>query len=218
MAHVSQRAPRLVLFDLGGVLVEWDGIEPLVRLCGGRLDREGARRFWLESPSVRLFERGRCSSAEFAAGAVRELGVDLAPEAFVEHFTSWDRGFFPGALDLLREASARCTLACLSNNNELHWGKLRREPGLDGLFARMYSSHETGRVKPDPDAFEYAVADLGVPPEEILFLDDNPECVRAAGALRLRGREVHGVAEARRALVVEGVLDAFLRPPFGIFR
>lgn len=186
--------------------MDWDGIDPLVRLCGGRLDREGARRFWLESPSVRRFERGLCRSPEFAAGAVRELGLDLTPEAFVQAFLSWDRGFLPGAIDLIREVAERCSVACLSNNNELHWGKLRDEPGIQGLFARMYSSHEIGRVKPDPEAFEHALADLGVQPEEVLFLDDNPECVRAAQLLRLRARIVRGVTEARQALLVERLL------------
>jgi putative hydrolase of the HAD superfamily len=199
--------PSVVLFDLGGVLVEWDGIDPLVRLCQGRLDREGARRFWLESPSVRRFETGQIGRVAFAAGVVRELGLDLPLEAFLEAFVSWDRGFLPGAIDLLRELSGRCILACLTNNNELHWNKLHREPAFDRLFSRVYSSHQTGRMKPDVEAFEYAVADLDVRPEDVLFLDDNHECVSAARALRLRARQVRGVGEARRALVEEGVID-----------
>ena len=49
---------RAILFDLGGVLVDWDGTTPLVEFTQGRLSREGARRFWLESPQVRRLETG----------------------------------------------------------------------------------------------------------------------------------------------------------------
>jgi glucose-1-phosphatase len=52
--------PRLqaLLFDLGGVLVQFDGITPLLGLSENRLSKEEARRFWLGSPSVRAFETG----------------------------------------------------------------------------------------------------------------------------------------------------------------
>jgi glucose-1-phosphatase len=197
-------ATRVVLFDLGGVLVDWDGIEPLVRLTGGRLDRESARRFWIDSPSVRAFERGLCRPPEFPAGAVRELDLALRPEEFLVEFASWDRGPLPGAEELLEELRPRCRLACLSNNNEIHWR--RAIDRLGRFFSVRYSSHETGRFKPDREAFEGAADDLGVPAGDILFLDDNPECVRAAQDFGLRAREARGVAGARRALEGAGLL------------
>ncbi len=74
-------------------------------------------------------------------------------------------------------------------------------------FSRMFASHETGRIKPDREAFTGAAGDLGVPAGEILFLDDNPECIEAARSVGMQAREVHGVAEARRALEDAGLLD-----------
>jgi len=47
---------QLILFDLGGVLLEFDGISPLVNLSGGALDRDAARRAWLNSTAIRRFE------------------------------------------------------------------------------------------------------------------------------------------------------------------
>ena len=35
-------------------------------------------------------------------------------------------------------------------------------------------------MKPDPASFDYVVRDLETAPEQILFFDDNPECVEAA--------------------------------------
>jgi putative hydrolase of the HAD superfamily len=196
--------PQCLLFDLGGVLVEWDGIEPLVALTRGRLAPEQARRFWLESEWVRRFETGRCDSSEFGAGAVRELGVDLSPADFLESFVSWDKGPLPGSLELLRALKPHFTVACLSNNNPLHWN-LGRLQELVALFHRAYASFEIGLMKPDPAAYEWVTADLGLRPAAILFFDDNPECVDAAQSAGMRARLAKGPAMVRQALGELGI-------------
>ncbi len=196
--------PECLLFDLGGVLVHWDGIEPLVQLTHGRLTSEDARRFWLESEWVRRFETGRCDSADFAAGAVRELGVDLAPPAFLEAFRSWDRGPLPGSFELLQSLRPRFTLACLSNNNPLHWNVSRLQD-LIACFHRPYASFEIGLIKPDRAAYEWVISDLRLQPGLILFFDDNPECVTAARSLGIRACLAKGPAMVRKALAKLGV-------------
>ncbi len=185
--------PQCLLFDFGGVLVQWDGVEPLVSLTAGRLTPEQARRFWLESEWVRRFETGRCNAQEFAIGAVCELQLEMAPEAFLEAFTSWDRGPFPGSLDLLVALKPRFTLACLTNNNPIHWAK----PALQELaacFHRRYVSFEMGLMKPDREVYERVIADLALDPGVIVVLDDNPGCVSAAGETGMRGFVAKGPA------------------------
>jgi glucose-1-phosphatase len=196
---------EVLLFDLGGVLVEFDGITPLLGLTHDRLTREEARRFWLLSPSVRRFEIGRCTPEEFARGAIAELGLKVAPDSFLQQFLSWDRGPMEGALELLDALKPRYLLACLSNNNELHWARLRAETGLAERFHRCYLSHEIGLMKPDREAYDYVVRDLAVDPARILFLDDNPECVEAAQSVGLTAREVRGVEEVRAVLASLGL-------------
>jgi len=189
-----------ILFDLGGVLVDFDGITPVLALSAGRLGREEARRFWLVSPSVRRFETGHCTPDEFARGAVAELGLEVGPDFFLREFLTWDRGPLEGALELLDRLRPRFLLACLSNNNELHWRRLRDQMGLGGKFHRCYLSHELGLVKPDREVFDYVVRDLAMSPGRILFLDDNPECVQAAAAVGLTARKAHGLGEVRAVL------------------
>ena len=190
----------VLLFDLGGVLVEFDGIAPLIALSGNKLDKEGARRFWLTSPAVRKFETGKCSADEFAREALSELGLAMAPDVFMRRFVSWDRGPMDGALSLLDALKPHFLLACLSNNNELHWNRLLEETRLPGKFHRCYLSHEIRLMKPDPESFAHVVRDLGARPEHILFFDDNPECVEAAQALGFQARQTRGVGEVRSVL------------------
>jgi putative hydrolase of the HAD superfamily len=187
----------VLLFDLGGVLVEFDGIDSLIALTGGRLDREGARRFWLESPWVRRFEIGACPPETFASGVVAELNLSISPDSFLREFLLWEKGPYPGALDLLDVLRPHFTLACLSNNNGLHWNYLRNKLGFGNPFHRTYLSQELGLMKPDRAVFQAVLEDLRVPGYRILFLDDNPECVEGAVRSGIDGRRVNGIEKVR---------------------
>lgn len=196
----------LLLFDLGGVFVEWDGIGPLRQISGRPLSPEDARRFWLESPWVRRFEAGQCTSLEFADGVITELEIKLGREAFLAEFVSWDRGPLPGAIDLLETLRERWPLACLSNNNELHWQILQDQHRLTRYFKYAFASHEVGAVKPDREIFEYVLEKTGMNGGEILFFDDNPECVKAACACGLQAVQALGPGQVREHLLRLGYL------------
>ena len=188
------------LFDLGGVLVHWDGVVPLVDLANGRLTLDQARRFWLESPWVIRFETGQCSREVFARGVVDELGLTIHPSAFLEAFRSWDKGPLPGAAELLHALKQRWQVACLSNNNELHWSS----PALRALaspFDPCILSFEVGLMKPDRAIYELAVRRIGRPPHKIVCFDDNPECVEAAKGAGLQAFVAKGVDGVRARLI-----------------
>lgn len=196
----------LLLFDLGGVFVEWDGIGPLRQISGRPMSPEDARRFWLESPWVRLFEAGRCTSHEFADGVISELEIKMEREAFLAEFVSWDRGPLPGAVDLLKILRERWPLACLSNNNELHWQILQDHHQITQYFKYAFASHEIGAVKPDREIFEYVLENTGLQSSQILFFDDNPECVKAARVCGLQARQALGPGQVRDHLLDLGYL------------
>ncbi|MEW6184629.1 MAG: HAD family phosphatase [Thermodesulfobacteriota bacterium] len=194
------KLPSVILFDLGGVLVQWDGITPLIQLTCGRLTPELARRFWLESPWVRKLETGRCSGFEFAVGVIEELNLALDPNEFIQQYISWDQGLLPGARELLDHLRSQYLLVCLSNNNELHWAPLRDKAGVDKLFDYCFISHEIGVMKPSPEAFLHVLKKIGKKAEEFLFFDDNPECVETARSLGMSAFCVSGVGGVESVL------------------
>lgn len=51
---------------------------------------------------------------------------------------------------------------------------------LDEVFKKIYSSEEIGLSKKDPKAYEYVAKDIGMAPDEILFIDDLETNVKAA--------------------------------------
>lgn len=172
---------KVIMFDLGGVLVEYSGRAELTAMLPVPLDPHELWRRWLESPAVRQFERGAISSQAFASAFVDEWQIQLGPSAFIEAFAVWPKRLFAGVEPLLRQLKKQHHLACLSNTNPIHW---RRFPVLHTLFDSCFLSHEIGHVKPDREAFEYALAQLGTRPEDVYFFDDlslNVEAARQLG-------------------------------------
>ena len=197
---------RVVLFDIGGVLVELKGVRTILSWLGTQVDPEEIFAIWLRSPTVRLFETGRLAPEPFAEQLVAELSLPVGPEEFLRSFCSWTQGLLPGALELVRQVPRQYLRATLSNTNELQWPCLMNDMKLEKEFDRHFASHITGKIKPDRDAFQHVVDSVGCEPEQILFLDDNRLNVDAARQVGIRAVRVKGPAEAERALRQAGIL------------
>jgi HAD superfamily hydrolase (TIGR01509 family) len=197
----------VVLFDLGGVLVDFGGVGPMRELTGIATDEELWQR-WLTSPWVRKFERGHCSPEDFATGIVKEWGLDISPDPYLIEFQSWPAGPLAGADLLLDDVQRSLPVGCLSNTNALQWSSHFAEWPILNAFDFSFLSFEMGMVKPDRELFEQVTKALATPPGRILFLDDNSLNVEAAIRCGFASLHVRGVQEARSALVDLGVLDA----------
>jgi len=162
---------------------------------------------WLRSPWVRLFESGRCTPEEFAHGMVDEWSLNVGTQEFLSSFATWPRAPYPGARSLVHDTAERVRTGCLSNTNVMHWEGRFLRWGITEEFDVRFASHEIGKLKPDPELFEWVLAALGVEGARVLFLDDNAINVEGARASGLRSVCVRGVAEARSALVADGVLS-----------
>ncbi len=196
----------VVLFDLGGVLVEFSGFESLPAMLAGDPGIDETRRRWIASPAVAAFERGGLPAEEFAEAFAREWELRVTPQEFLSAFVAWAKDFYPGARELVAEVRARTRVACFSNTNPLHWHRNFEVFGIPQSFDVAFASFELGAVKPEEAAFAEVVHRLGCQPAEILFLDDTEVNVEAARRAGLHSALARGVAGARRALVEREIL------------
>lgn len=193
-----------VVFDLGGVLADFGGVGPMRSLAGIDSDAVLWER-WLACEPVRRFERGVGSPEEFAAALVEEWRLPVEPQRFLADFRGWLVGPYDGATELVEGVGTRVTVACLSNTNRVHWEAGAARWPLLGLFDHAFLSFELGLVKPDREIFEHVVAELALPPEQVLFLDDNEINVVAARQVGMRAERVAGVEQARATLASVGL-------------
>jgi putative hydrolase of the HAD superfamily len=198
---------ELLLFDFGGVLVEFAGPKELGAHLRWPSTPDIILKRWTECPHTDEFERGKLSPAQWAERFIRDWDVNLTPEDFLTKFTTWSRRVLPGAKELLEQLRERYRLAALSNSNELHWERNTNELRIIELFEFAISSHEVGLCKPDPQIFQLAIDRAKVSsPDAIVFFDDLAANVEAAHSAGLRAYQVRGVEELRDRLIRERLL------------
>lgn len=135
------------------------------------------------------FEEGKMDERGFYDECLRRSRPGTTDETLKECMCSLLHGLFPETLDLIKELNGKYDLYILSNNNPIARAKfasLMKEAGMDtgDYFKKEFYSYEMHLLKPGREIFETAVKEIGLKPEEVLFIDDsktNAEGARATG-------------------------------------
>jgi len=199
---MSESKPTVLLFDLGGVLIENQMFSELKRLMNSDLTEAQLIEMWLTNPVARRFELGRCSAAEFARSIIEQFGLPLESAEFLAAFRNWPKGFYHGVEPLLIDLRSRFRVCCLSNSNEIHWTS-----SITDHFECAFSSHLIGCIKPDTNAFEHALEAIGVEAGEVYYFDDAAMNVEVASSCGMVAHHTVGFDQLRSTLADLGILN-----------
>lgn len=197
-----------VLFDLGGVVCRYDPSERLALLaadCGLEPD-EVHRRVWASSLSLD-FELGRYTTPEWY-GLVREaLGLRMDADRFLGVMLT-ALAVDHEVIALVDRIRARTRTAMLTDNPPLLVEALPTHfPEIAPRFDPFLISCELGLLKPSRESFEAALARLGEPAANVLFIDDIEANVLGARACGIEAVQFTSAAGLRADLVRYRVLD-----------
>ncbi len=174
----SNGSIQLVVFDLGGVLVQV--VDSFTRAFGKAgvalpqsLRDESTRR--AVGDINRRAEMGEIDARGFAEAAANLLQLEI--DHMHRVLTCWLEGPYPGAGELLRNLAARnIATACLSNTNDHHWQAMTAPAGFGELnlaeLKHHFASHHLRLAKPDPAIYAHVEQKTGTAPGRILFFDD----------------------------------------------
>lgn len=179
---------KLVLFDLGGVLVQLG--DELFPSSWFSVVQEFGLRHWFSSPAAIEFETGLISTKEFIDELKQSLSISAPYSEVLAAFRTWPKGLYPGTDMLLTRLKADYQVAVLSNSNEIHEPILMKEFGLETHLDNIFFSHLIGHSKPNPKAFNHVLDALDFMPAEVIFFDDNLSNVRAAQSLGMQAYQV----------------------------
>lgn len=188
-----------VVFDIGGVLIELDGLPSIATLLNSDLAHDVLYKRWMAAPSVIAHETGKMTPEAFSHAVVKEMDFPLSPADFLENFASWIVDVFPNAIELVKDLSQRCTVAALSNTSPPHWERVA-STGLAQHFDHLFLSHEIGHLKPHPSSFQIVTEQLDCPASEVVFFDDNLDNVNAAIAFGFDAHQVFNPDQAKAIL------------------
>lgn len=177
------RAPKAVIFDMDGLLVDTEVVYREAMIAAALAEgRDFPNELFLRLIGLSWQANAEILSIHYGAG--------FDPEAFkieiLRHFEELTaaevalKGGVLEILDLLDELSLPRAVATSSGR-----GAVDHHLGGHGLIDRFHAIKAAGdypRAKPAPDPYLVAAAALGVAPEDCLALEDSHNGVRAAAA------------------------------------
>jgi HAD superfamily hydrolase (TIGR01509 family) len=179
---------RLLIFDLGGVLIHLEFDRLLTRWGIPHELRAEFNKNFMNWHVHHDFEKGLISEAEFFTALKKYLrnSINSSLEIQLEQelIDSWNSLLgapVTGASELIQQVLPSTQVHLLSNTNQTHiqYCKDHNYPFLQDLH-HCWFSYDLGARKPNLDIYELVTKKTKVPESQILFIDDNLENVDTA--------------------------------------
>ena len=205
MARVA--GARVVVFDLGGVLIDWN-------------PRHLYRQLFDDEAAMERFLAEVCHSAwneEQDRGRTFAEAIEEAAERFPEHralieayHRRWGEmlaGPIEGSVALLAELKeAGHELHALTNWSVETFPIARERYAFLDWFGSILVSGEERLIKPDPRIFQLLLERIGRTADACVYIDDNPKNAAAAAALGFDAVHFRSPEQLRADLARLGVL------------
>lgn len=205
---MPELAPTTAVFDLGGVLIDWD-------------PRYLYRQLFADPDEMESF-LAQVTTAEWNAHqdagrpwaeAIETLVAEYPErremiEAFHRRWPEMLAGEIAGTVDVLAELrAARVRLVALSNWSAEMFPIARARFDFLEWFEGIVISGDVGVNKPDRRIFEHLVQRFAIEPRAAVFIDDSAENVDAAAALGFRTIQFTDATALHVDLVRLGLLE-----------
>ncbi len=189
-----------VLWDLGGVLLDWDPRHLYRKLFGA--DVAAMDEFLAMSaarPGTPNRTCGKATEEACAELAAEHPGQAEMIQAWAQRNEEMVAGVIDGSVEVLAELRAT-GFACyaLSNMERESWRRRLELYGFLRWFDGYFISSSEGVMKPDPEYFRRALSRLGCNPGSCLFIDDRAGEHRGRQVTGHPGREVRLAGAAAR--------------------
>jgi 2-haloacid dehalogenase len=200
-------ATEAVVFDLGGVLIDWDPRYLYRKL----LADEAAVEEFLATVCTPEWNAEQDRGRPFAEGVAelveRHPALAAAITAYSERWPEMLGGEIGGTVELLAELrAAGLPLYALTNWSAETFVVARERFAFLDWFEAVLVSGEERLIKPDPRFFRLLLDRFGLAPEATVFVDDSEANVAAARRLSFDAVLFTGPERLRRELAARRLL------------
>jgi putative hydrolase of the HAD superfamily len=202
----AEAAIQNVIFDMGGVLMRFSGIEFAREFTSCEDDARALDAALFSHPSWALLDAGAIDE-DTMERVSRELLPERLHGALHECLHGWwrHRTVVPGTNELvarLHDAGYGCYL--LSNAGTSFMAFKDSIPAFSHMDGWLVSSF-VRLMKPDPRIYHMLAGEYGLDPARCLFVDDNADNVRGARAAGMHGHLFTDVGALERDLLARGL-------------
>jgi putative hydrolase of the HAD superfamily len=177
---------RNIIFDLGGVVLEWNPDAILEGYYADPDARAAMKRALFQHPDWLQMDRGTLTEADMLPRLEKRTGRPVSE--LVGLFEAIRISLKPKAdtVALVESLAQRhVPLYCLSNMPATTFAYLRPRHSFWAVFRGIVISGEIRMMKPEPEIFQYLLRRYELSPSETVFVDDHRPNIEAAQALGL---------------------------------
>jgi len=172
---------RNVVFDAGGVLLEWNPPAVIAQLYPDPAVQAQIREYIFEHPDWHEYDRGSISAADAANHFSKLSGRSPDEVRRLLQLTAESLRPIDGTIRLLEDlAAAQVHLYLLSNMPVSTYEILRPRHAFFTHFRELVISGAIQMLKPEPAIYRHLIETTGIVPAESVFVDDLTRNVIAA--------------------------------------
>jgi len=175
-----------VLFDLGGVIINWDNSWLIQELCDRfQLQEEKvSKEFYKNLPDISIDKIGEKEFWHIIGKALESDKLMNYDKSILDEIFRKRVSLNNSIISLSRELSKKgITVGILSNTERVSYSVVEDLFSLDH-FQYKFLSYKIGHVKPNPEIYHHVIENIPFPKEELFFIDDlkpNVESARSEG-------------------------------------
>ena len=184
----------VVVFDLGGVLIDWNPRHLYRKLFGGD---DAAMEHFLATVCTQDWNERQDAGRSFAEAAELLCAEHPDKRALIEawgaRFDEMMAGPIHGTVEILAALrDSAVPLYALSNWSAETYPVAERRFDFLGWFQGVLISGREGMKKPDPRIFQLLLERYAIAPEQAVYIDDSARNVEAAAALGIHAIHFDG--------------------------
>ena len=184
---------KAIVFDIGGVLIDLD----IERCLKAFREDAGFKRIGEcldpchQRGVIGNLESGAVTEDEFITSVLEECPEGTTPDTIRKCFCALLNSVSPEKVEYINELKDHYDLYLLSNNNPITMRYTEEEFAKVGIpfsiFKDKFISCDLKLLKPSPEIFQEVIRRIGLPAEEILFVDDSMRNVEGAESQGING-------------------------------
>jgi putative hydrolase of the HAD superfamily len=162
-----------VVFDAGGVLLEWDPPSVIASIYPDPNVQAQLRQYMFEHPDWHEYDRGTLTEATASEHFAKLSGRSPDEVLSLLRLTAESLRPINGTIRLLEElAAGGVNLYLLSNMPESTYHVLIKRHDFFRHFKQLVISGKILMLKPEPAIYKHLVETTGIVPAESVFIDD----------------------------------------------